>query len=107
MLLHRRGFVTLHPQDLPFDEQIRLFKRARVAIGPTGAAFSNMIYAAPGSQLIELMPTGSWQPPQIEFLMQAADITYANIPVPGAFEDTRLHVDVDEVGRRLGELGIT
>ena len=41
----------------PFDEQVKLFRRAAVIIGPHGAGFVNMIYSEPGTVVIEGFPS--------------------------------------------------
>jgi hypothetical protein len=44
-VLNRYNFISLNPEDYTVEEQIELFSRAKIIAGPTGAAFSNMIFA--------------------------------------------------------------
>ena len=41
----------------PFDEQVKLFRRAAVIIGSHGAGLANMIYSEPGAVVIEGFPS--------------------------------------------------
>jgi hypothetical protein len=41
---------------MSLDEQIALFRRARVVFGPHGGGFYNLLYSAPGTHVIELSP---------------------------------------------------
>jgi capsular polysaccharide biosynthesis protein len=40
-----------------------MFHRAKVVVGPTGAAFANVLYCQPGTLVVEIVPTpmaGKW-----------------------------------------------
>jgi capsular polysaccharide biosynthesis protein len=57
------GFSVIEPEAFSVDEQIRIFHQARVVVGPTGAAFANVLYCQPGSVVVEIVPTpmaGQW-----------------------------------------------
>lgn len=54
--LKKRGFAVICPAELSFAEQIRAFSRAEIIVGPHGAGLSNMVFARPGSIIIELFP---------------------------------------------------
>lgn len=49
-----RGFEVVRPADLTFEEQGELFATASVVLGPTGAAFANLLLAPPGVLAIGL-----------------------------------------------------
>ena len=51
------GFSIVQPELYKVDEQIQMFHRAKVVIGPTGAAFANVIYCRPGTLIVEIVPT--------------------------------------------------
>ena len=58
--LKKEGFIVFHG-DLPFFEQIKLFSRAKIIVGASGAAMSNMIWARPGTRVIQLhLPKIYW-----------------------------------------------
>lgn len=51
------GFSIVQPEMLQVDQQIQMFHRANVIVGPTGAAFANVIYCRPGTLVVEIVPT--------------------------------------------------
>ena len=53
-ILQRHGFIVVATEKLSLAEQIRLFRNAEVIIGPHGSGLTNMIYAAPGTPVLEL-----------------------------------------------------
>ena len=48
--------IVVFDNGLSVKEQICLFNRARIIIGPHGAGLSNMLFSKPGAVVIELMP---------------------------------------------------
>ncbi len=48
-----QGFQTVVPEELTLDEQVALFRAARVIAGPNGSAFTNQIFMGPGSHVVE------------------------------------------------------
>lgn len=53
------GFTALYLEDYSFLEQVVIFNQAKFIIGPTGAAWSNIIFCQPSTQAL------SWLPEQI------------------------------------------
>lgn len=51
------GWQVVAPEKLTFDEQVRLFHRAAMVVGPTGAAMANLIFARPGCRMGIMMST--------------------------------------------------
>jgi len=51
-----RGFTVVCPGELPWPEQIAAFAHADWIVGPHGASFTNILFARPESQLVELFP---------------------------------------------------
>lgn len=51
------GFRVVYPERLSFREQAKLMLRARAIVGPSGAAFANMIFCRPGTQIMSWVPT--------------------------------------------------
>jgi len=49
------GFVPVQPDQLTVAGQARLLSSARCAVAPHGAVLTNMIFAAPGAMLLELI----------------------------------------------------
>ena len=56
-LVAQQGWTVVAPETLTFDEQVRLFHRARMVVGPTGAAMANLIFARPGCRIGVMMST--------------------------------------------------
>ena len=54
--LSRMGFDIVAPQNMPFEEQVRLFMEAKFIAGPYGSGLINAAFAAPGTTLCELRP---------------------------------------------------
>ena len=52
--LEALGFVTVQPEKLPFRDQVRLFRQARVIIGLGGAAMFNTVFCRPGVRIIDI-----------------------------------------------------
>jgi capsular polysaccharide biosynthesis protein len=49
------GFSIISPEELTFLEQVRLFNEAESIIGPTGAAFANVIFCNPSAKVTILI----------------------------------------------------
>ncbi len=50
-IFQENGYEIVCPEDLSFEEEVRLFREADVVVGPTGAAFTNMIYCRPNTRI--------------------------------------------------------
>ena len=57
-MLRARGFDIVDPSQMTVAEQIRTFATASVIVSPHGAALANLVFASPGSTVIELFPPG-------------------------------------------------
>lgn len=53
-LAQKYGFEPIYPEELPVDEQINIYHRAKVIIAAGGAALCNLIYCQPDCKLIIL-----------------------------------------------------
>ena len=56
-ILENKGFKSYKVSELSFFEQIYLFNKAKVIIGPHGAAFSNLIFSKKELKLFEIIPS--------------------------------------------------
>ena len=54
------GFEVIDPGSMMLAEQQRLFSEARVVAGAGGAAFTNLVFAPPGTVSLILAPAGSY-----------------------------------------------
>ncbi|MCW2496263.1 MAG: hypothetical protein JWQ77_2187 [Jatrophihabitans sp.] len=60
--LAAKGFRSVDPGKLTVAEQIEAFASATCIVGAHGAAFGNLVFASPGSTVIELFPAGAALP---------------------------------------------
>lgn len=58
-LLTARGFEPVDCGALDYDAQVKLFSEAGTVVGPHGAAFTNLLWAAPGARVLEIFEPGS------------------------------------------------
>jgi hypothetical protein len=110
--LAQLDFRAIMPGQLSVAEQIRAVSRARVIIGAHGAAFANLVFASPGSAVIEINTTLKEHMTDHVMLASAAglrregvisddyDFTRAEPYAP----DADFRVDVDEVLAALQRL---
>jgi hypothetical protein len=57
--LEPEGFELVHLGGLAFEEQVAAFADAEVVIGPHGAGFANLLFAGPGTRVVELQHPGA------------------------------------------------
>jgi capsular polysaccharide biosynthesis protein len=51
-----RGFTAIASETLPFVEQLALFSTSDIIVGPHGAGLANLVWARPGTRIVELFP---------------------------------------------------
>jgi capsular polysaccharide biosynthesis protein len=73
--LERRGFEVIDPSALTATQQIESFRSASVIVGAHGAALANLVFASPGSAVVELFPAGGVLPDYWR-LASSAGVTY-------------------------------
>lgn len=56
--LEKVGFDSVECSSMTVAEQARLFSEAKYVIGPHGASLTNLMFCAPGTKVIEIMPVG-------------------------------------------------
>jgi capsular polysaccharide biosynthesis protein len=54
--MRENGFEFIYPYEFPFGEQIDLFSSAKIVVGASGAAFSNMVFMQPGTRAVIFSP---------------------------------------------------
>ena len=54
-LFRSRGFDVLVMSGCPLEEQVRIFREARVVAGVSGASFADLVFAAPGIHAVVLI----------------------------------------------------
>ena len=55
--LQRHDFETVYPEDLPWREQVALFRQAARVVGVQGSALTTSMFCQSGTQVLSLAPT--------------------------------------------------
>jgi len=55
-VLKKYNFEIIYPEDIGIIEQINLFHNAEIIISPMGAGLGNIVFAKPGTKVLELCP---------------------------------------------------
>lgn len=53
-MLESKGFKTLYLEELSIFDQARYINNAQIIIGPHGSGFTNLIFARPGTKVLEI-----------------------------------------------------
>lgn len=61
-VLDRHGFVTVSMDAMTVAEQAAQFAAAEVVVGAHGAALTNLVFARPGTHVVELLPANDPKP---------------------------------------------
>jgi capsular polysaccharide biosynthesis protein len=102
-VLKHHGFEMIEPEAMSFEEQVRIFSAAAVVAGPHGAGFTNMLWCARGTRVLEIFEPGSvrrcyWS------LAQALGHAYAcgvGAAVPNGDGEPDMQVRADDFGSAL------
>lgn len=111
-LLQGRGFVRVSMEELTWREQIDLMARAQVVVGPSGAAWTNLVFCAPGTKCISWIPSEFDEFAAYSTLASIAgiDLRYVTYLV-GVSTTAEVHsadylVDVGAISKTLDEFSI-
>lgn len=77
--LIKMGFTVIDEKPRSVAEQIALYRRAKVILGPHGAAFTNMIWCDPGVRVVEFLPS-TLNVPYYEVLSSECGHHYEKLP---------------------------
>ncbi len=88
----RFGFTPVDTAKLSFVEQVALFQRAEAVIGPTGAAWANLMFASPGARSLYWIPehlrgTQVWSSLGAVAAIEMRELGYATDPGHAFFRD--------------------
>jgi len=90
-------------EDLSFTEQVKLFSKAKVVIGPHGAGLTNIIWSGSGTSVIELMPKSCLHPDYFQ-LSRTLGYRYAAVICKAANDKGDITVDFLEFKRCLSDI---
>jgi hypothetical protein len=110
-LLRARGFETHSMEDYPLAKQARLVHEAEIVVATHGAGLANLVFARPGTRVIEIVPTGRFNatcyPKRTRFFGLHHQLVFAACPgrrlvLRVALGDVRTALDLAEgVATRL------
>jgi capsular polysaccharide biosynthesis protein len=109
-VLQRRGFVEFNPEEHHVKDQVRVFSEAEFIVGVTGSSFVNLIFAEPGTKVIEIAATRDAPIPTWQYIgryvgmkmgVLYGDKTYPPAHQPYFVSDQDFHVDPDLLCRAL------
>jgi hypothetical protein len=102
-LLHAHGFETHAMEDYPLAKQARLVREAEIVVATHGAGLANLIFARPGTQVIEFVPAERFNyacyPKRTRFFGLQHQIVFARCPG----RKQVLHVSIEDVAAALDE----
>jgi capsular polysaccharide biosynthesis protein len=58
--LQGRGYQIVEPQNLPFEDQVRIFNRAKIVVGLGGAGMFNAVFCKPKTKIVSIESTGTF-----------------------------------------------
>lgn len=103
-----KGFEIVEPGSLTVDEQIAMFSQARIIVGPSGAAMTNMLWCEPGTRMVILHSDHPFKKyPYWDALARASDVQIAYLAGPRAHNVTdkfEAHDDYTIIPDVLGEI---
>jgi len=82
-------------EQLTFKEQIEVFRDAKVIICQTGAGLANLVWAKPGTTLVEICPSSEDSAYWIEPMVEKLDINYFRVHQLGNHEKVPEKLIVD------------
>tara|TARA_B110000027_G_C16115739_1_gene299986 strand:- start:936 stop:2021 length:1086 start_codon:yes stop_codon:yes gene_type:complete len=97
--LKKKGFTSYKVGQLSFKQQIHLFKNAKVIVGAHGAAFANLAFCSPGTQVIEIKPIH--HPNYVtKTIGRFNDLKVKIIETP-KYENYNINLDINELNKNL------
>ena len=101
--LNKNGFTTYKVGQLSLENQIYLFKNAKIIIGAHGAAFANLVFCNPGTKVIEIKPIN--HPNYVsQTISNFNNIELKYIETPEVKNNDMLgdiYLNIDELGKNL------
>jgi capsular polysaccharide biosynthesis protein len=108
-LFSAQGFEVIFPEQIPFDEQLKMYSEAAVIAGQLGSNLLNAAFAADGVKLVGIGPRSFRHPT----LMMLADVKHLESFIFLSLDDhirfdsrDSWKVDIDELAAFLRENGI-
>ncbi|MFK7849069.1 MAG: DUF563 domain-containing protein [Rhodothermales bacterium] len=93
-VLHSHGFETAQTDQMNLIEQIALFSKAEIIVGPHGAGLANMVFAK-APRVIEFLPSDLWDLGYFIGLNASCGGSYSGIVFDGTSPNDDMTVDID------------
>ena len=97
--LAERGFERTRMDGLSVSEQARLFANAEAVVGVHGAALSNLLFATPGTKVVEIFPPGVVEVSYFAAATHSALGYHYLVGEPGTSRNIDFVVDLDKLAR--------
>jgi len=94
------GFKSYCLEDFSFNDQVRIFSKAKIVVGPHGSGLTNIMWLGNGASVIELMPESRLHPDYFQ-LSRALGLRYTAIICKAAGDDNDITVDLPEFKKYL------
>ena len=102
------GFIEIFPGDYSLEEEMWIFSRAKMVVGPFGSGMANIIFCSPGARVIILQPNSTnWR--ILSFVMEFLKVDYGYVfgeafLRSGLGHNTEWVIDVDKVVHHVAYL---
>lgn len=94
------GFVEYALENMSIKEQIELFYDAEIVVAPHGAGLANLLYAPPGTRVVELF-ANDVMAPHYYFLSKSLGLNYSHILGTQPRLDADFEVDIARLSALL------
>ncbi len=101
--LKAKGFTSYKVGQLDFFEQIYLFNNAKTIIGPHGAAFTNIVFCKPKTNIIEIIPR-THPSKKCKRLSEILDLNFFRIGTAEVKNDEKKYGDIKFTIKDMEEL---
>ena len=91
--LKKEDFIIIDTKNMPIIEQIEIFSSAKIIIGPTGSALTNIIFCQKGTKVIEISPKYKFE------YEKTLKSRYSNICVQLGLDYTNIEADPIEADK--------
>ncbi len=102
-MLKERGFFIVENESLTFTDQVRLYAGASIIVGAHGAGNYNLVFAQPGTQLLEIYNPLYWDGAAAR-ISSLLGIEHWHVYGENLSEDYRTSVDLHRLARALDEM---
>ncbi len=99
-LLRERGFLIVENEGLTFADQVRLFSGANLIVGAHGAGNYNLLFANPGTQLLEIYNPLYWDGAAAR-ISSLLGIEHWHVYGENLCDDYRTSVDINRLADTL------